>query len=179
MRRRSLLTVGVSACLLLTAGCSTAPATVPLPSTDKQSAIALPSSPGTAPALMPQDELPEPTLGTAPSWGPTDQAAAGDAARVAVTAYISDRAQEAWWSELARLLSPTAQQAYAGTDPANVPGRTLTGPPTVTDGAGSAYLADVVIPTDAGDYGVLLSRSAGGDRWLVERFWLPEPTGTP
>ncbi|MFC3688907.1 hypothetical protein [Aquipuribacter hungaricus] len=128
---------------------------------------------------MPQDELPEPTIGAAPSWGPTDQAAASDAARVAVAAYISGRDQEAWWSELARLLSPTAQQAYAGTDPANVPGRTLTGPPTVTDGAGSAYLADVVIPTDAGDYGVLLSRSAGGDRWLVERFWLPEPTVTP
>ena len=64
MRRRPLLTIGVgaSACLMLTAGCSTAPATVPLPSTDTQSAIALlssPRSPGTAPALVPQDELPK------------------------------------------------------------------------------------------------------------------------
>ena len=164
MRQRPLLTIGVgaSACLLLAAGCSTAPATVPLSKTNAESAIALPSSPGAA-----------------PSWGPTDQAAASDAARVAVAAYISGRAEDAWWSELARLLSPTAQQAYAGTDPANVPGRTLTGPSTVTDGAGSAYLADVVIPTDAGDYGVLLSRSAEGDRWLVERFRLPEPAVTP
>jgi len=97
----------------------------------------------------------------------------------AVTAYLSGDAEEAWWFEVAPLLSPVAQQAYAGTDPANVPGRVVSGPPTVTDAAGSAYLAEVVVPTDAGDYGVLLSRAAAGDPWLVERFRVPEPGSTP
>jgi hypothetical protein len=59
------------------------------------------------------------------------------------------------------------QEAYAGTDPANVSGRQVAGPPAFAADPGSAYLARVVVPTDAGDYEVLLSRTGAGAPWLV------------
>lgn len=184
MRRRPRLLagVGVTACLLLAAGCSATSSTTTRPTTQTEtteSAAVLPGDRSSTPAPEPQDELAEPSLGAAPSWDSTARDAAGEAATRAVTAYLSGDAEDAWWSEVAPLLSPVAQQAYAGTDPANVPGRVVSGPPTVTDAAGSAYLAEVVVPTDAGDYGVLLSRAATGDPWLVERFRLHEPGSTP
>lgn len=180
-RPRLLAGVGVTACLLLASGCSATSSSTPPPTQTEttQSAVVLPGGRSSAAAPEPQDELAEPSFGAEPSWDPTAQGAAGEAATRAVTAYLSAGAEDAWWTGVAPLLSPVAQQAYAGTDPANVPGRVVNGPPTVTDAAGSAYLAEVVVPTDAGDYGVLLSRAAEGDPWLVERFRVPEPRSTP
>jgi hypothetical protein len=68
--------------------------------------------------------------------------------------------------------------AGPATDPDNVPGTAVTG--TATAGPGpSPYLAAVTVPTDAGRYVVLLSRTDGSAGWLVERFVLPEETGGP
>jgi len=78
-----------------------------------------------------------------------------------------------WWAGLAPLLSPTAVQAYQGVDPANVPAHRVTGVAYPTGDTGTPYLARVAVPTDAGDYVVLLSRAGQGQRWLVERLTPP------
>ena len=89
-----------------------------------------------------------------------------------MVAFVSDSDDAVWWTTVSPLLSPTAQQAYVATDPAEVPGSTVLGSPVLLE-AGSAYLARVLVPTDAGDYEVLLSRTEAGAPWLVERFGLP------
>ncbi len=110
--------------------------------------------------------------GPVPTWDEAAMTAAGRSAEDAVAAFVSDADNAVWWIKVSPLLSPIAQQAYVGTDPAEVPGSTVFGSPAVLD-AGSAYLARVRVPTDAGDYEVLLSRTEGGAPWSVERFGLP------
>lgn len=112
------------------------------------------------------------TPGPAPTWDEAAVVAAGRSAQDAVAAFVSDADDAVWWTTVSPLLSPTAQQAYVGTDPAEVPGSTVLDVPTVLD-AGSAYLARVLVPTDAGGYEVLLSRTEADAPWLVERFGLP------
>lgn len=112
------------------------------------------------------------TPGHVPTWDEAAMAAACRSAEDAVTAFVSDVDDAVWWTTVSPLLSPTAQQAYVGTDPAEVPGSTVLGSAVVLD-AGSAYLARVRVPTDAGDYEVLLSRTESNTPWLVERFGLP------
>lgn len=108
----------------------------------------------------------------APTWDEAAVVAAGSSAQDAVAAFMSGADDADWWTTVSPLLSPTAQQAYVGTDPAEVPGSTVLEVPTVLD-AGSAYLARVLVPTDAGEYEVLLSRTESDAPWLVERFGLP------
>ena len=120
-----------------------------------------------------------------PPPAPTDDAASDQAAltagAAAVTAFARpDVPAEEWWSELEPLLSPAAVEAYAGTDPAEVPARAVTGPPWQGESE-SPYLALTFVPTDVGDYAVLLVRDGGGAPWLVERITLvpPEASATP
>lgn len=92
------------------------------------------------------------------------------AATAAVTAFARPGAAAAdWWARLSPLLSPAARTAYAGTDPAEIPAHAVTGqarPGT----SPSPFLASVFVPTDAGEYAVLLVRTAAGSPWLVERI---------
>lgn len=106
----------------------------------------------------------------------TDDAASDQAAltagAAAVTAFARpDLPAEEWWAELQPLLSPAAVEAYSGTDPAEVPARAVTGPPWRGE-SDSPYLALTFVPTDVGDYAVLLVRDGGGAPWLVERITL-------
>ena len=105
---------------------------------------------------------------------PTHDAGSSDAALAQATAAVTAFARpgldaQTWWAELAPLLSPAALEAYAGTDPAEVPASAVTGPAWPGESA-SNYLATVFVPTTAGDYAVLLVREGGGAPWLVERI---------
>lgn len=105
---------------------------------------------------------------------PTDDAASARAAldvgTAAVTAFARpDLPPDRWWAQLRPLLTPAALEAYAGTDPAEVPARAVTGPAWSGESA-SPYLALTFVPTDAGEYAVLLVRDGGGAPWLVERI---------
>ena len=120
-----------------------------------------------------------------PPPAPTDDAESDEAAlaagAAAVTAFARpDLPAERWWSDLQPLLSPAAVEAYAGTDPAEVPARAVTGPPWQGE-SDSPYLALTFVPTDVGDYAVLLVRDGGGAPWLVERITLvpAEASATP
>ncbi|WP_147252108.1 hypothetical protein [Blastococcus sp. TF02-09] len=112
----------------------------------------------------------------APLPHPTDDAASAASAlalgTAAVTAFARpDVAPARWWAELAPLLSPAATLAYEGTDPVEVPAHRVTGP-AWSGVSPSSFLATVFVPTDAGDYAVLLVREGGGAPWLVERITL-------
>lgn len=180
----ALTATGAAVSVLLLSACTTASdappgqPTISTISTIDTSTGSLSTGDGTVSAAEPHDDL-EVTLGAVPSWDLAAQAEAGVAASTAVGAYVSGGTEEAWWARVAPLLSPVAQRAYAGTDPANVPGRQVEGASAAATDAGSAYLARVVVPTDAGDYEVLLSRTGAGAPWLVERFRVPEQEPRP
>lgn len=67
-----------------------------------------------------------------------------------------------WWGEVKSMLTPGAAEAFAGTDPARVPYRRLTGPVVLLD---SGYPVDVMaiarIPTDGGPWYVAMVRYLG------------------
>ncbi len=81
-----------------------------------------------------------------------------------------------WWNDLAPLMTPKAAQAYRYTDPANVPPTKVTGPANVTT-ASIPLVARVGVPTDAGIYLVILSRTDQSPDWLAERITPPEGPG--
>ena len=93
-----------------------------------------------------------------------------------MTTFTDHRADaDSWWADLEPALSAQAAADYAGTDPAAVPARAVTGTAVLVDDS-SAYLASVEVPTDAGAYEVLLSRAGAGAPWLVERLTPPTTT---
>ena len=119
-------------------------------------------------------------LPPSPTW---DAAAAADSARVAASAMNAfarpDLDAATWWQQLRPWLTEAAASAYQDTDPVNVPARAVVGEPVpgnagTAAGADSPYLATVAVPTDVGDYTVLLSRAGDGATWLVERLTPPE-----
>ncbi|MGY1634285.1 hypothetical protein ACI784_21510 [Geodermatophilus sp. SYSU D01186] len=157
----------VLAAALALAGCSDAPAAdEPQPQATTEPTVVA----GDADAMLP----PAPP---APTDDDASRSAALDAASAAVTAFARPTLDPAqWWAELQPLLSPAAATAYEGTDPAAVPASAVTGPPQPTP-AVSAYLSTVLVPTDAGEYAVLLVREGDGAPWLVERITPVESAG--
>ena len=158
-QHRLLVTVAAAATLLV--GCS-APEAPPGPSS-----AALPTGPNDVEADLPP---------AAPS--PTDDAASRAAAEVAATATMTSFVQvqlgpAQWLDELSGHLTAAAREAYVGTDPLEVPARQLTGPARYA-GSTSAYLATVTVPTNVGDYQLLLVREGQGAPWLVETLTPPD-----
>ncbi|MCD2444330.1 hypothetical protein LQ757_18775 [Agromyces sp. SYSU K20354] len=108
------------------------------------------------------------------TWTDADRASVRDAAETVMAAFARpDMAQEAWWSELAPMLSQQATQDYAYVQPAAVPARKVTGSAELVDDT-SAYVATVAVPTDVGTYTVILSRTTGSEPWKAERITPPE-----
>jgi hypothetical protein len=131
-------------------------------------ATARPTASAAAPA-SPRDEI-----GTSPLPYPTDDLpsaqAALDAATAVMTAFAQpDASADSWWSALSPLLTPAAAAAYSGTDPAEIPASTLTGPAWLGESP-SPFLSNVFVPTDAGNYVVLLVRDDAAAPWLAERI---------
>jgi hypothetical protein len=81
-----------------------------------------------------------------------------------------------WWQQLEPLLSSQAARDYSSVDPANVPVHQITGAPRLapTPPLDEPVLAIVHVPTDAGLYAVIVSRSAQDTRWRAERITPPE-----
>ncbi|NEK59971.1 hypothetical protein GCU56_19120 [Geodermatophilus sabuli] len=167
--RPRLAAAAVLAAGLLLGGCGGAPER-PAPRPEPTAAAS------TAPG---DDHAELPAAPPSPVDDANSQQAALDAATAAVTAFARpglDPAQ--WWSEFAPLLSSAAVVAYEGTDPEQVPASAVTGRPRPTPGV-SAFLATVLVPTDAGEYAVLLAREGAGAPWLVERITPVEQAGAP
>lgn len=126
-----------------------------------------------APSVPPMDTDPASAAPTAPAAGAMS---AEDAAVAVVSRYLLKGApsQAAWWAEVAPYFAADARAAYQPTDPAAVPGSTVTGWPTRAPAVSTA-LATVTVPTDAGPYGVLLAVQPDGT-WAAERLILPPGT---
>lgn len=155
--------VSASSAGVVTAGASSSGMTPPGSSV---AASALPSLSGT-----PQDsQLPVPSTDLATLDADRSQACGIAARAVAAFARPGLSAQE-WMAGLAPFLSEQAMSDYAGTDPANVPATRVTGPVRVMPQP-SDRLAGCGVPTDAGEYQVLLSRLPERPDWRVERITL-------
>lgn len=98
------------------------------------------------------------------------------AARTAFTAWARPNLDYAtWWAQLQPLLSPAGQQAYAGTDPANIPVLKVTGPyrldPKAPDDPETTAMVHVA--TDRGTFGLFLSRAGQGAPWQLLQIVFP------
>lgn len=83
-----------------------------------------------------------------------------------------DVAYAAWWSDLKPLLTPGGREAYAYTDPAQVPAlEDLTPDKVVVSPTNTT--ATVYFTSAEGAYGVDLSRSAVDEHWLANRVVFP------
>ena len=109
-----------------------------------------------------------------PEWDDNSRAAAIAAAETALRAYARpNMSADAWREGLTPLLDQKAQQDYSYIEPARIVASEVTGPGTITDDT-SAYVAFVDVPTNAGTYGVVVSRVDADAAWLTSRFILPE-----
>ena len=160
---------------VVVAGCVSTPPSTPstLPATPTP--ISLSPAPATATEALGDDDNHGQMRSTAPE--PTadkDRAEAVLAAeKVMVLFARTGVGADRWMKDLEPYLSAQAQQDYQGTDPANVPARKVTGRATVV-ATDSARLARVHVPTNAGVYLVVLSRSPSDPTWRVERITPPE-----
>jgi hypothetical protein len=149
-----------------TAACS-APADRAAPAPSTATAPTAPIGPNDVGAELPT-----------PSAYPTDDAAsratAQDAAAEAMAVFLRvDLSAAEWLAGLSAHLTADAAGAFYGTDPLEVPARAITGQPR-WDGSTSGYLAEVVVPTDVGDYRLLLVREGQGAPWLVQTITPPD-----
>jgi len=109
-----------------------------------------------------------------PTWDDESRQSATSAAESVMAAYARpDLSFDQWWAGLQPLLDQKATQDYAYIDPARIVASAVTGPAVITDET-SAYVAFVDVPTNAGTYGVILSRVDADAPWLASRFILPE-----
>ena len=105
-----------------------------------------------------------------PEWDEASRVAVVDAAEAAMTAFARpDLDYDTWWAGVEPLLTPEAAEDYAYVDPANIPVRKVTGEGVIVEDT-SAYVATVEVPTDAGNYHVLLIRQDAASPWLVSRI---------
>jgi len=147
--------------------------------------VALALAPGLSACTSPDaPESPTPTTSTArsadsalPAPDTMDPAGAEDAtavARSAMEAFVQNELPyDQWWAGLSPYLDGDALVAYEYTDPALVPASSVTGELRVS-AAPDATQITVLVPTDVGQYQVLLNRQAVGGEWTVSRLTPPE-----
>jgi hypothetical protein len=180
MPRLGGLAVVIACSAAVLTGCSSTPE--PPPSAPSSSVpVTVPSGLTPAPTGVPEQH----DDGSTGSPKPGSTLALDDAARSSAL----DRGQKVmelfarrnvtaqqWQADLAPYLTPQAAQAYSHVDPANVPPTKITGKVTLTP-ASTPLVARVSVPTDAGVYLVLMSRSDDSPVWLADRIMPPEGSG--
>lgn len=108
-----------------------------------------------------------------PTWDAQRRDDATEAAETAMLAFARPNAnQKAWWKRLGPLLTEDARQDYSYVDTAQIPVKKVTGPTEIVDDD-SSYVAKVRVPTNIGDYAVVVTWKDG--EWLVNE--LTPPTG--
>lgn len=158
---------------------------------------ATPTLPPGAGGVAGPDEPIDPTAEPSPTWDADARAAALEHATATMTAFArpaaglppgqsTDQLADQWWAGLAPLLTVSGQQAYAAVDPAEVPPQAVTGEAVLVDDT-SAWLARVRVPTDVGDYTLLLVRADPADSsadpsvnlWATETITPPAALSQP
>jgi len=85
-----------------------------------------------------------------------------------------DRGYDEWWADLSQYLGEDAKEAYAYTDPANVPASEVTGRSLLS--SVQVRTLTVLVPTNIGSYSVEFVREKDGGPWVIYRLRPPEGT---
>lgn len=110
------------------------------------------------------------TAQPAPDASEDARQSAVDAAEKVVRTYAQPKlSPDEWAQQMTPLLSQSGAIAYEGQDPTTIPATKVTGSGKVLPGATDVAL-NVLVPTDAGDYNVALSRSGGSAPWLANEI---------
>lgn len=174
MRAVPVAAVAIVAAIAL-AGCGPQPETgsaPPAPTTDPL------TNPSVTPAAS--QPLPTPTIGEQhthdesesdpPTLEGDERAATLQRAEAAVTAFCQPGlTAEAWLGGLNPYLTQRAGAAFQTVDPANIPCTQVTGGASFTSDANEHY-AELLVPTDAGDFSVIMERFDTAQPWLAERI---------
>lgn len=95
---------------------------------------------------------------------------ASETARAAMTAFARPNLdRETWFTELRPYLSQRAGRDYAYLEPHVLPVNEVTGEPRL-DEADTSLVLSVFVPTNAGEYELILTRDDGASPWQVSRF---------
>lgn len=170
MTGRSAVAIPVAiAAAILLAGCSGNAAD------DQQldPALSASSTPSAEPTSTPT-VYDDATAQPAPDASEGSQDSAVTAAEKVVSVYAQPTlTADEWAQQMTPLLSQSGAVAYEGQDPTTIPATRVTGDGTIVDGATDVAL-NVLVPTDAGEYNVALSRTGDGAPWLANEI---RPTG--
>jgi hypothetical protein len=110
------------------------------------------------------------TVQPAPAASEGAQDTAVTAAEKVVRTYAQPKLSAAAWAQqMTPLLSQSGAVAYEGQDPTTIPATKVTGSGKIVDGATDVAL-NVLVPTDAGEYNVALSRSGDSAPWLANEI---------
>jgi hypothetical protein len=155
----------VIAATIVLAGCSGAGAD----DTAQQDASSSSSTSSTEPSSTPSvydDATAQPAAEA--SEGAQDSAVS--AAEKVVRTYAQPKlSPDEWAQQMTPLLSQSGAVAYEGQDPSTIPATRVTGSGKIVDGATNVAL-NVLVPTDAGEYNVALSRTGGSAPWLANEI---------
>lgn len=173
--------VVVTACLatVLTACSSTPepPPSSPAASTPVTVPTGLTPAPSTVPEQHDDGSTGTPLPGSTLVLDAAAKASAIERGKTVMTLFARRTVSSTQWhADLAPYLTPQAATAYQYVDPANVPPTKITGPVTLTP-ASTPLVARVSVPTDAGVYLVIMSRSDESPTWLADRIMPPEGSG--
>ena len=172
--------LSASVALLALTACTSQPGTsTPHSNTDSStgssaSSVAPSSTARSTGTLPPDGKDAKEILPTAPAPDPRSTGAALLVADKLMVAFARPTVDATTWiNGLYPYLTQSGGAAYAGTDPANVPVRHVTGTGAVVEGA-TVYALIVRIPTDIGDYTISLTRQRPTDPWLADRVTPPQ-----
>lgn len=171
--------VGAAVAALVLTGCAPsadAPAVIPTRPDDGSSTISPDTSIFTAAPSGAIDDDSGEAHGRrlVPVWDEQSRQSAIAAADAAMRAYARpDLKFDAWWAQLQPLLDQKATADYAYMDPSRIVATTVIGTGVLTDET-SPYVAYIDVPTNAGTYSVILSRTDATAPWLANRFIVPE-----
>lgn len=167
MSRRAaiLVPLALAAALTLTACTTGADPNVTAPTAAPDMSTAPNPSTSSTPSVY-DDATAQP----APDASEGAQQSAVDAAEKVVRTYAQPTlSSDEWAQQMTPLLSQSGAIAYEGQDPTTIPATKVTGSGKVLPGATDVAL-NVLVPTDAGDYNVALSRSGDSAPWLANEI---------
>jgi hypothetical protein len=158
----------VMAAALALAGCSgTGAGADGTPQRGSESSTSSTSSTEPAPTPSVYDDA---TAQPAPKASEGAQDSAVTAAEKVVRTYAQPKlSPDAWAQQMTPLLSQSGAVAYEGQDPTTIPATKVTGSGKIVGGATDVAL-NVLVPTDAGEYNVALSRSGDSAPWLANEI---------
>lgn len=172
-RPRTLTTLALASVLLVSA-CSSYPESAPTGAAPSTSAASPTSTvPPTAGAIN-EDTGEAVTTAPVPVWDETSRGSAVSSAEEVVRAFAQPELDfDQWWAQIQPLLDQKASRDYSYMDPAVIPATEVTGEGKLLD-EDSVYVARVEVPTDAGTYTVIMSRTDAVAPWLTSRITPPE-----